>query len=317
VQQLFATPDNPPPESAVAFALTTGDGRSLRAARFFPKDRPRGTIALIQGRAEFIEKYFETVRDFLERGFAVATFDWRGQGGSERELANPRKGHIDDFTFYQRDLDAFIAQVLERYCPKPWFAVAHSMGGAILLEHTHSSDTPFQRVVVTAPMIEIAGVTFPAAARALADTLDMLGLGGMFIPGGKEASLCELPFKGNKLTSDYARFTRNASALHAAPQLAIGDPTVGWANAAFRQIARFAEPDYARRSRTPTLFISCGRDEIVSTRAGEAFAQRMLVALHMTIPGAKHELMMERDELRDQFFAALDAFLPGSGSTAA
>jgi len=312
--ELFGTPDNPASDAPVAFDLRTSDDRRLRAARFFPHGKPRGTVALIQGRAEFIEKYFETVRDLLERGFAVATFDWRGQGGSERELANPRKGHVDDFTFYQRDLDAFIGQALERYCPRPWFALAHSMGGAILLEHVHSGATPFQRVIVTAPMIDIAGLPFPEAVRSLADVLDTLGLGGMFVPGGKAASLCELPFEGNKLTSDPARFNRNAGVLRAAPQLAIGDPTIGWINAAFRQMKRFALPDFARRSRTPTLFVACGRDEIVSTRAGENFAQQMQVALHTTIPGARHEIMMERDELREQFWAALDAFLPGSGS---
>ena len=58
---------------------------------------PRGTVAILGGRGEFIEKYFEVAEDLLSRGLAVATMDWRGQGGSERPLRNARKGHVDDF----------------------------------------------------------------------------------------------------------------------------------------------------------------------------------------------------------------------------
>jgi lysophospholipase len=308
---LVSTPQNPVPPGARLHALATVDGVSLRMARFSPANAPRGTVALFQGRAEYVEKYFETIGDLLARGFEVVTLDWRGQGGSERELANSRKGHIDDFAQYQRDLDAFLRQMTLFGCPKPWFALAHSMGGAILLENAHDGSEQFARLVVTAPMIDIHGLAFPQGARMLADVLDMLGLGGMFIPGGTEASLNEMPFEGNKLTSDPARFSRNAAVLAQEPRLAIGDPTIGWTNAAFRQMARFEDLDYPRRWRTPTLLISSGRDEIVSTPAIERFAQRLDIATLVNISGARHEAMMERDDLRAQFWAAFDAFIPG------
>ena len=40
------------------------------------------------------------------RGFTVATFDWRGQGGSARLLADPLKAHARDFerpSFFTRE----------------------------------------------------------------------------------------------------------------------------------------------------------------------------------------------------------------------
>ena len=107
---LVATPRNPIPPGARVYALNAVDNVSLRMARFSPPGAPRATVALFQGRAEFIEKYFETIDDLLARGFEVVTLDWRGQGGSERELANPRKGHVDDFAQYQRDLSVFLAR---------------------------------------------------------------------------------------------------------------------------------------------------------------------------------------------------------------
>ena len=41
-----------------------------------------GVCVLLNGQTEFIEKYFEVIDELRGRGFAVATMDWRGQGGS-------------------------------------------------------------------------------------------------------------------------------------------------------------------------------------------------------------------------------------------
>src|SRR5258707_12652544 len=95
---------NPVPEEGVTGPLKTRDGVSLRFARWAPPPGRKGTVCLFQGRAEFIEKYFETVRDLRARGFAVATLDWRGQGLSERKLKNSRKGYVRNFDQYELDL---------------------------------------------------------------------------------------------------------------------------------------------------------------------------------------------------------------------
>lgn len=309
--ELVATPGNPIPEGASVRGVETRDGRSLRVASFPCPEAAKGTIALIQGRAEFIEKYFETANDLRRRGFNVVTFDWRGQGGSERELADPRKGHVDDFAHYQRDLETVVEKVLRPDWPGPWYALAHSMGAAVLLEESHFGRSAFSRLVLTAPMIEVHGLAWPRGARLLADTLDMVGLGGMFRPLGGISSIMETPFVGNRLTTDPVRFARNAAILRAAPQLAIGDPTIGWVNAAFRQMRRFEAPDYMLRARTPTLIVTSGRDEIVETRATERFAQRADLVTLINVPGARHEIMQESDAFRVLFWRAFDAFIPG------
>jgi len=315
MRELVASPHNPIPDGATVYALRTRDGRNLRAAAFPCSERARGTVALFQGHNEFIEKYFETIQDLRRRRLDVVALDWRGQGGSERELDDPRKGHIDDFSQYQRDLDVFITHVLSDR-PQPWFALAHSMGAAIMLDAAHSGRTPFERFVLTAPMIDLANLRFPRATRWLADTLDMCGFGGMYIPGGTGASFIEKPFKGNLLTTDPVRFERNAAILRAAPQLAIGDPTIGWVNAAFRLMRGFESPDYARRIRAAVLMFGCGREMIVSNGAIERFALNLNSGALAMVPGAKHELMMERDEFRSQFWRAFDAFIPGEVAVA-
>ena len=92
-----------------------------------------GTSRLFPGRAEFIEKYFEVVRDLRARGFAVAILDWRGQGLSESRAAECPQGHVHDFAEFDRDLETFVKEVVLPDCPPPHFALGHSMGAAVLI----------------------------------------------------------------------------------------------------------------------------------------------------------------------------------------
>ena len=89
---LVSIPANPVPEDVVSGTIKTPDGAELRFARWAPPAGRKGTVCVFAGRSESIEKYFETVRDLRERGFAVAMIDWRGQGHSSRRLRDPRKG---------------------------------------------------------------------------------------------------------------------------------------------------------------------------------------------------------------------------------
>jgi len=308
---LIAIPENPVPEGAIMSAVRARDGADLRVARWVTEGS-RGTVALLTGRAEFIEKYFEVIGELLARGFDVVAMDWRGQGLSVRELANPRKGHIDDFAIYERDLDSLTQQILVPFCPRPWFGLGHSMGAAILIAQSQSGQSPFDRLVLTAPMIDLCRLPFRRWAPLLAEGLDIIGLGGAFVPGGRASSILSGPFAGNPLTSDPRRFARTAAIAKAAPQLTVGDPTIGWANAAFRLMRQFTDADYPRRTPTPTLIFAAGGDRVVSTPAIERFASRLKVGRFLTIPAAEHEILMERDPIRELFWAGFDAFIPGT-----
>ena len=51
----------------------------------------------------------------------------------ERALPNARKGHVFDFSEYDRDLEAFVKEIVLPDCPPPLFALGHSMGAAVLI----------------------------------------------------------------------------------------------------------------------------------------------------------------------------------------
>ncbi len=311
---LVDIPENPVPSGVVTGMLTAGDGTQLRFARWRPTARKAlGTVCVFPGRAEFIEKYFEVVAELRRRGFTVAMLDWRGQGGSQRVLGNPRKGHVDTFEQYDQDLSTFMRNVVLPDCPPPYFALAHSMGGNILLRNALRSPAWFERQVLSAPMLSLAVTRLPAPfVFGTAEVLCLMGFADAFVPGGGSTHAGMTPFANNVLTSDLVRFRRSNRIVEVAPALGLGSPTISWLRAAGDAIAEVMDPDFPPRVRVPTLMIAAGDDRVVSSRAIETVAFRMKAGSHIVIPGARHELLMERDAIREQFWAAFDAFVPGS-----
>ncbi|MBX9589772.1 MAG: alpha/beta hydrolase [Hyphomonadaceae bacterium] len=309
--ELVALAKNPVPSGAVVGAFASGK-LNLRFARWDATRGPsRGTICLFQGRGEFIEKYFEVIADLRRRGFAVATMDWRGQGSSDRLLANPWKGHVQAFSDYDRDLAAFMKEIVLPDCQPPYIAMAHSMGGHILLRNAILPSSWFSRMVLSAPMIEIAEARLGKAAplsRAYAELLGALGFGSFYAAGGNDEPIELGAFEDNPLTTDRERHLRNRAILEAAPRLGLGSPTIGWLRAALRSIARLAAPDYPLRVQVPMLLFAAGMDSIVSTTAIEEFGLRLKVGTHVLLPQARHEILQETAEVRKDFWAAFDAY---------
>jgi lysophospholipase len=305
---LVSIADNPVPEGATAGMLNTRDGVSLRYARWDSEVRAKGTVCLLQGRTEFIEKYFEVVRELRSRGFAVVTFDWRGQGLSERALPERQKGHVEDFRQYDIDLETVIEQVVLPNSAPPLIGLAHSMGAAILLRSAAGKDRHFDRMVLTSPMIGLPYIGSSALVRAALHAMRLCGFGTSYVPGGRGVADAR-PFAGNKYTSDPERYARNAAILAAEPALGIGSPTIAWTSAALDAMGEFAGADYPARIRIPTLIVAAGQDEIASTAASTAFASRSGAVSDIVIAGSRHELLVEQSGYRAQFWSAFDSFV--------
>lgn len=310
---LLQSPDNPAPANVRSGHLTARDGKRIRYALFGATARPlKGTVIVLPGRNECIEKYFETIRDLASRGFEIATIDWRGQGGSDRLLRNPEKGYIDDFQDYVGDLEEFFSEIALPDCRGPYYVLGHSTGGLVALLASPGMVNRIHRMVLCAPLLALSERSRSMkAVRRLSALLYGAGLGSMYLGGGRRARQAA-PFAGNMLTTDPQRYQRNCLIYETHPALALGGPTVSWVLAACRACEQVQDPEFIARMRIPTLFVAAGNDRVVSTRAIEHYARRLKSASVVTIDGARHEILQEADFLRGQLLAAFDAFVPGT-----
>lgn len=287
--------------------LEAEDGARLRTASFpatGPGDR---RLLFLTGFSEFIEKHLETIADFQKRGFAVWTLDWRGQGLSERSLSNRDKGHIADFDRFLADIDIFLAEDVPH---GPLTLVGHSMGGHLALRLAHDRPARIARAVLVAPMIDLV---LPPGTHGLAHLaavgLSWVGFDEHYVPGGQDYGAWREQFEGNILTSDRQRFMRTAEQVHANRALGIGGPTYGWLTAAFRSIGEIRSYGYVEGVYAPTMIVGAGLDALVDTEAARALVRRLPHGRFVVIEEALHEILQERDDLRNRFWRAFDRFV--------
>jgi lysophospholipase len=264
----------------------------------------RGSVLFCPGRTEFIEKYFEFAEDLIKRGFAVLILDPRGQGLSDRLLPDNVKSYVNSFDDYCDDF-AYAAGVFKNDLPKPHIVMGHSMGGLIALQTLLTGRLNPAACVVSAPMLAIHDLETPIMPYVLR-LLSIVGMAKRNLPFQNQRSGLPVAFRVNKLTSDPNRYQLWATYFENHKRLRVGPPTYGWIHVAMKAM-KFVN-DNAAHLKIPTLLFAAGADPIVVPASIENFA-RKADAEYINIAGALHEILLEQDQYRDQFWAGFDAFL--------
>ncbi len=285
-----------PPGAMVVWAQA-GTAR-IRLAWWKAGDR--GTVLLLPGRTECIEKYGRAAGDLVTRGFSVITVDWRGQGLADRALADHREGHVGDFAEYQQDLDAMLAEAVRQDLPQPFYMIAHSMGGCIGLRGLMRG-LPVRAAAFSAPMWGIAMAAWLRPVASVVSALaGPLGLVNRYAPStSAETYLLQAPFAGNVLTTDRDMWDYMRRQVAEVPELALGGPSIGWLKAALHECAALA---VLPAPKVPAICALGTAEKVVDVppvhlrMAGWANGQLDLY------PGAEHEIMMEGPAVRARFF---------------
>jgi lysophospholipase len=260
-----------------------------------------------------MEKYSEVVDELNQRRLTVYSCDWRGQGLSDRMLDDGQKGHVASFEDYLNDLEQLMALMGRGEAPSPFILMGHSMGGHIAARFLERHPRFFDRVVMTAPMIDIRLPAFLPRflLRWLVRQAVGKGLQGAYALGSGGFSARDRRFEGNPLTSDRGRFERNVAMIERNPRLAVGGVTYGWLAAALQSIDRLAASDFADSFPAPLLMVTAAEDRIVCGRAQARFCRHVPDCRMACIEGARHELLVETDARRARFWEAFDGFLAG------
>jgi lysophospholipase len=268
-----------------------------------------GSIVLLNGRGEFMEKYAEPTQELHQRRFDVFSMDWRGQGLSGRLLPDRLKGHVHHFDDYVGDLVCFFESIVFPRAIGPIIIMAHSMGAHLALRHLKEERHDINRAVLLSPMVDIHAPWPGRLVRKLLRLPAMAGLGEAYVPGTARYHPGQTPFKGNRLSSDPVRFADHGQAVTNNPDLTTGGPTWGWLGAAVTSIEKLQKKGYLESIDTQTLIVSAGNDRIVSNPAQHVAAARLPRAQLITVAGARHEILKERNCFRNQFWKAFDAFV--------
>lgn len=283
------------------------DSNKIRYGVFGRKDYSK-IIVILQGRAEYLEKYRHIADHYIGKGFLALLMDWRGQGGSCRELEDSDKGHITDFSDYQKDFSYFLDHVSTFIRPGiEVYGLAHSMGGHNLLRYIiENKNSVFTKIIFSSPMLGIRTFPLPGRlARTVANIFVKFGFGNSYVINtGKYR---EIKFENNSLTSDREKFFENILFLRKNRGFALGGPTNSWVLNAFRSM------DYIKKNISgidtnvkTTLFY--GTDDLVVEIDPIKKASQFMSEPCLELKNARHELMMEKPEILNFFLQKADMF---------
>ena len=297
------------PKGEAHFFNLNGDNK-LRVA-FWNLSSSKGTIFLQSGRTEFIEKYYEVISEFIDRGYAVAMMDWRGQGLSSRVSKNIRIGHIDNFKTFDDDFIKIVEECFKTRCPSPFIGFGHSMGGCLLASYFISEKNVLEKCILCAPMVTVRANAMSRRIVKLLGLLDNIGYGSfpMQKPSwDSEDGWIEEPFEDNALTTDRERFERSFKFLKKCPELGVKGITVGWLKHALNRTNQFKKIQWNIAIKRPLLLLDATEDKLVNSHLNkELLGQSDLVEIKSL--KSQHEIMMETDEIRDEAWKSIDNFL--------
>lgn len=277
-------------------------------------------LLLCNGRIESSRKYLEIIDEAVQNGYNVLSVDHQGQGYSSRLLADAQKGYVGDFDDYVDDLAAVIADCQQRFpgaFRESSVALAHSMGCAILLRYLQRFTHSFCAAALSAPMLGIYSgpLPFNISAPLCLQLCRFLGEQRYFI--GQQPYSNKV-FAGNELTHSAVRYRLFRELYQQQPQLQLGGVTVRWLQQAIHAIEQL---HHQPETNTPLLLLQAEQDTVVSNVMQNLYInqvqqqQGQIACYHAK--GARHEILCERDDIRQPAMQAIYDFMNRSLPTGA
>lgn len=296
--------------SCLRTTFTQGYFRGIKGCQLryiISKKHSPTAIIVLGGRTEFIEKYGEFFHDLSDLGCTFYSYDHRGQGLSERILADRKKGHVDDFQDYIEDLRIFLEKIVAPQEHRKILIVSHSMGGTIAVMYQQKYPGVLDGIVLSSPMFSISTSPVPhSIAQFVIASQVKLGFGTNYIVGRKYYEASET-YEGNTVTSCKERFLLNREFVVKSPELALGGPTNNWVREAFLATAQtFIQTE---NMDIPVMLLQSGEDKVVSADAQNCFCNKCVDCKMHIVPGALHELLMEKDIFRNQALSLIRSFI--------
>lgn len=282
------------------------DGRTIRFGCVTPKDKiPDAVVVCLQGVREFGEKYFEIARWCNEQNLTFWMMDWVGQGQSTRLIEGSDKRHSHGFDSDIDDLHYLIMEYIKHSSVHPdkgripLAMLAHSMGAHIGLRYMSKYPDTFECAALSAPMIDFKVFkNIPAPLAIAATWLCSTMLGTSYIPNGND---WDKRTESARLSSDSVRDTVDDRWCKDNAGLRCGDITYRWLHEAYKSCRTLQKADVIAKITTKCLFGISGKEDLVDNAKAHTIASKISDHDIIEYPDAFHEILMERDEIRDDF----------------
>ena len=295
------------PEKINAYFVPMDDGVRIRVCHWLGyKENSKGTILLQQGHNEFIEKYYETIQEFLDRNYSVIAFDWRGQGMSDRQIEDIHKSYIKDFERHDKDLKYILDKIIESNFPKPLIGIGHSMGGCLMLSAFHNHPTIFSKGILSAPML---GFKNEKLLMALSSIMNIFSNEQDYLIGSKPNMGKETPFQINDLTTDPVRYKRTIELVRKCPNIRLWGVTNAFAKAVNKRFKAIRKKKWAEQIDLKILIINNQKDRVVDEKKIGDMDKRLKNSKMIKFNNTEHEIFMEQNQYRKILWDEIDDFL--------
>jgi len=304
---------HPGPAGGAAYWAQTSDGKRIRVGHW-PSEGSKGTVLLFPGRTEYIEKYGVVAHRLAQQGLATFAIDWRGQGLADRMLDDPLVGHVEAFSDYQKDVAAMMRAARALSLPRPYFLLAHSMGGCIGLRAVMEG-LGVQAAAFTGPMwdLHITPPPLRALAQVLATTMPKVGKGHLLPPGRTTTPyVLDDSFDDNMLTTDKQMFDMMRDQLIAHPELSLGGPSYVWLREAFAETKHLAS---RAAPAVPAVTWLGTRERIVAVEQIHTRMENWKGGELVLVDGAEHEVLMEGETILGPVMNGIEKLFLGTVTT--
>ena len=266
-------------------------------------------IVILTGRTEPTNKYAEVVYDLKNLGYDFFLMDSRGQGHSQRLIPEDKhKQYIKKYQHWKDDLKLlFDLDITPRGYSEVVF-LGHSMGGAIGLNFAESYPKAFSKIIVSSPMIELLleGKNESLVYTAMS-FLKLIGRGKSYIPGGDRGTF-DNPFKTNRGTHSKVRHQMARLLEKEDEFLLMGAATVKWLIEGI-QLGRKTYKNRKKLNSIPMLLFQAEDDRFSRYERQNKLCEKHPNCQKFFMEGSKHEMLMEKDDIRQSVLTKIKAFL--------
>jgi len=238
---------------------------------------------------------------------SLYTMDHRGMGFSERMLPDRLKMHVEHFSDYLQDFRTFLDAVVKAGEHQHLFVLGHSTGSLIAALHLESYPEEFQAGVLCSPLFELnAGPAPGFALRALTRLLDRPGRHEQYSFGQK--NIKRPSFQNNTISHSYPRWSLwEQEIIPNTEAIQFGGVTNRWIRESL--LAGHRAVRGAEQIKVPVLLLQAEHDSLTKAGAQDRFCRRASLCRKVLMRGARHEILIEREDIRAAAIAHIKSFL--------